>query len=147
MNKDCTSPYFHPHVKVPNQKYCSSIDCQRLRRRIWQRSKRSNDDDYKMNQIESQNTWIKKNPGYWKKYRKNNPDYTERNRRLQKIRNLRAKHRLKVQNSEFEDIAKMDEYEQKKAMLSGYYTLYPIHIDKIAKMDAILVKIDVITAD
>jgi hypothetical protein len=147
MNKDCTSPYFHPHVKVPNQNYCSSIDCQRERRRIWQKSKRSNDDDYKKDQIDAQNVWLRRNPGYWKEYRKNNPGYTERNRRLQKIRNLRAKHRLKVRNSKIEKIAKMDEYEQKKAMLSGYYTLYPINVDKIAKMDAILVKIDVITMD
>jgi len=147
MNKECTSPYFRPHAKVPNQKYCSSIDCQRERRRIWQKSKRSNDDDYKKDQIDAQNVWLRRNPGYWKEYRKNNPGYTERNRKLQKIRNLKAKHRLKVQNTKIEKIAKMDEYEQKKVKLSGYYTLYPIHADKIAKMDAILVKIDVITTD
>ena len=73
--------------------------------------------------------------------------YTERNRRLQKIRNLRAKHRLKIQNAKIEEIAKMDEYKQKNVMLSGYYTLYPINVGKIAKMDAILVKIEVITTD
>ena len=41
----------------------------------------------------------------------------------------------------------MDEYDQKNNLLSGYYTLYPIHVDKIAKMDAILVKIEVIPKD
>jgi hypothetical protein len=107
--------------------------------------KRSNDEDYKKNQIAAQNTWAKKNPDYWRKYRENNPHYKERNRKLQKIRNLRAKHRLKLQNAKKEKIAKMDEYEGKNELISGYYTLYPVHVGQIAKMDAILVKIDLIT--
>ena len=42
-------------------------------------------------------------------------------------------------------IAKMDEYEGKNGLISGYYALYPIHIDRIAKMDGMLVKIEIIT--
>ena len=107
--------------------------------------KRSNDEDYKKNQTAAQNTWTEKNPDYWRKYRENNPHYAERNRQLQKIRNLRAKHRLKIQNAKIDEIAKMDEYEKKNDLISGYYTIYPIHVDRFAKMDGMLVKIDVIT--
>ena len=107
--------------------------------------KRSNDEDYKKNQTAAQKVWAKKNPDYWRKYRENNPHYTERNRKLQKIRNLKAKHRLKLQTAKKEKIAKMDEYEGKNELISGYYTLYPIHVDRFAKMDGMLVKIEIIS--
>ena len=74
----------------------------------------------------------------------NNPEYAERNRNLQKIRNLRYQHRLKLKNGKLDKIAKMDAYEKNYQLLSGYYTLYPILVDRIAKMDGMLVKIDVI---
>ena len=143
-NKDCISPYFRPHPKVLNQQFCSNPECQKVRRRIWQK-KRSNDEDYKINQTAAQKAWVKKNHDYWRKYRENHPHYTERNRKLQKIRNLRAKHRSKLQHAKKEKIAKMNEYEDKNDLISGYYTLYPIHVDRFAKMDAMLVKIEVIT--
>ena len=144
-NKDCVKPYFLPHAKVPNQQYCSNPDCQKARRRDWQRRKRASiDDDYKDNQERAQETWVKNNPNYWKNYREKNPEYAERNRSLQKIRNLRYRHRLKFENGKLDKIAKMDAYGQQKQILTGYYTLYPILIDPIAKMDGVLVKIDVI---
>ena len=122
------SPYFYPHAKVPNQKYCSSIDCQRFRRRLWQRSKRSNDDDYKKNQIESQNTWTKKNPGYWKAYRYKNPAKAARNSTLQNIRNRRRRTKIGVESTL---IAKMDVSNNTSVGLFGPFLMVPM----IAKMD------------
>ncbi len=51
------------------------------------------DSDHKVNKEESQRTWRQQNPGYWKLYRKKNPEYCERNRQLQQKRDL--KRRLK----------------------------------------------------
>jgi hypothetical protein len=107
--------------------------------------KRTDDEDYKKNQAAAQKTWAKKNPDYWTKYRENNPHYTKRNRKLQKIRNLRAKHLSTLRNVEKEKIAKMDELGHKSELVSGYYILYPVHGDQVAKMDAMLIKIEVIT--
>jgi hypothetical protein len=42
-------------------------------------------------------------------------------------------------------IAKMNDLKGKSSIKSGYYMLYPISTGEIAKMDEILVKIDVIS--
>jgi hypothetical protein len=114
---------------------------------MWQKKARTNDEDYKKNQNAAQYIWAKKNRDYWRKYRENNPHYTERNRKLQKIRNLRSKDRLIMQTLKKEIIAKMDECEEKNNIISRYYILYPVQLDKIARMDGIIVKIEVITSD
>jgi hypothetical protein len=142
--KYCQSP-FRPHQKVPHQKYCSSETCQKARRRRWQRQKRLNDDDYRENQYQAQQTWIKKTPDYWKNYRKKNPEYVERNKRLQKKRYAKSKIVLHDSRSLNPVIVKMDDLNQKSNINPGYYMLYPVDVDNIAKMDPLLVRIDVIS--
>jgi len=50
------------------------------------------------NQKNSQKKWLENNPGYWKSYRKQHPDYCDRNRLLQKQRDIkrRARHLAKM---------------------------------------------------
>lgn len=76
---------FHPHKKVPSQKFCSKNKCQKARWRQWQKQKMQNDVDYKKNQQEAQKEWCKKNPDYWRSYRKNHPGYVERDEVFQKM--------------------------------------------------------------
>ena len=140
----CQSP-FRPHKKVPNQKYCSSNTCQKDRRRRWQRRKRLDDEDYRTNQYDAQKSWQQKNPDYWRKYRVEHPGYVERNKRLQKKRYLKAKNATLHPESKIQKIAKMDDLTQKSYIKSGYYMLYPVDVDNIAKMDTLLVRIEVIT--
>ncbi len=45
---------FLPLPQVPNQAYCSKPDCQKERRRQWQKSKRQSDPDYRDNQSRAQ---------------------------------------------------------------------------------------------
>jgi hypothetical protein len=141
--QSCQSP-FRPNPKVPNQEYCSNDACQKERRRRWQRQKRQNDVDYRKNQYEAQKTWCQKNPHYWRRYRKEHPGYAERNRRLQKIRYAKSKIASQQMECEIPRIAKMDVLNQKYNINTGHYMLYPVHLGKIAKMDALLVKIVVI---
>lgn len=56
--------------KNPEQQYCSRIDCQRARKRAWQRKKRDTDPDYRQNQIDAQKRWLDRHPDYWRGYRK-----------------------------------------------------------------------------
>jgi len=142
--KNCLSP-FRPHYKVPNQKYCSSDTCQKARRREWQRKKRHNDDDYKKNQYEAQKSWSSKNPDYWRKYREQHPGYVERNKRLQKKRYVKSVIASRKMEPRSKKIAKMDDLNQETHIKSGYYMLYPVDIGKIAKMDPLVVEINVIT--
>jgi len=53
-----------------NQQYCNRADCQRARKREWQRKKRASDPDYRQNQIDAQQRWRDRHPGYWQEYRK-----------------------------------------------------------------------------
>jgi hypothetical protein len=95
---------FRPRPQNHDQEYCSEQACQRARKRIWQKKKLLADPDYQANQKASQICWQEKNPNYWQEYRKRNPDYTVRNRDLQRERNRRRRE----QDTGESPIAKMD---------------------------------------
>jgi hypothetical protein len=82
----CARP-FEPRRHVPHQRYCSRPECQRTRRRCWQREKLAADADSRANQAAAQQCWRERHPEYWRHYRRCHPDYTERNRTRQRERN------------------------------------------------------------
>jgi len=45
----CCDQPFEPRPQVPNQAFCSAPDCQRARKRQWQRDKLQADLDYRSN--------------------------------------------------------------------------------------------------
>ena len=112
---------FTPDPRVKNQRYCGEKDCQRARRRKWQKEKLATDEDYKVNQRVCQIDWHKRHPGYYTKYRRDHPDCRERNNLLQSCRNAKAR-----------VIAKMDESKPASVIKPGAFYLLPV----IAKMDA-----------
>lgn len=127
---------FQPCPQVQNHAYCAAPDCQRERRRIWQQKKRRTDPVYLDNQSRSQKKWAEGNPEYWSKYRDGHLDYAERNRQQQQKRN---------QKQQEVKIAKMDVSAQVLAFPSGRYRLVPVTGDGIAKMDAWIVEITVLS--
>jgi len=78
---------FTPAFRHPNQKYCGKKKCVLAGRAKLQKKKMDEDPLYRQNQKESNQTWLEKNPDYWKEYRKRNPDTTMKNRMAQQIRN------------------------------------------------------------
>ena len=132
--KQCTScgKLFQPRPQVPQQSYCPAPDCQRERRRQWQRLKLQTDPDYQDNQARAQQAWSQRNPDYWRKYRESNPKYVERNRVLQHERNAKAM---------VGPIAKTDVSNVVFPLPSGIYHLSLITGDRIAKMDVWTVEI------
>lgn len=85
-NKKCLAcgQYFKPWPQTPGQSYCSKPECQReRRRRAKQKERRVNPES---STYQNKN-WIADNPGYWKAYRANHPDYVDRNRMQQRQRN------------------------------------------------------------
>ncbi|OEU62440.1 MAG: hypothetical protein BBJ57_05420 [Desulfobacterales bacterium PC51MH44] len=123
------STFFVPRNKA--QSFCSEPGCQRARKALWQKQKLASDPDYKEGQRLSQKKWLQNNPGYWKKYRRRNPEKAGRNRSLQKIRNMKQPHPPKP--SKTIGIAKMDARKSSLQSLSGQYWLVPT----VAKMDAV----------
>jgi hypothetical protein len=76
----CCGEPIRRRSQVPGQTYCSAPDCQKTRRRDWQRTKRQSDPDYRENQAHAQRAWAEANSGYWSEYRRTHPEYTESNR-------------------------------------------------------------------
>jgi hypothetical protein len=134
MEKTCPhcGKKFLPHPAVRNQQYCGSADCQKTRKRTWQKEKLANDPDYRGNQAAAQRAWRARNRGYWKTYRMKNPGYREKNRIRQRQRNRQRR-----------TIAKMDELETKTLLSPGRYRLIPLY-GTIAKMDELIVDIGVV---
>ncbi len=133
------STFFTPRNK--GQSFCSKPACQRLRKALWQKQKLATDPEYKEGQRLAQNKWLHNNPDYWKKYRKKNRAQTDRNRSLQKIRNMRrSKNPADSQAVKTIGIAKMDARKAGTDRFAGLYWLVP----EVAKMDAVKIFITAI---
>ena len=127
---------FHPRPQAPEQCYCSSPECQRERRRRWQYARRHSDPEYRDNQSRAQQWWAERHPDYWREYRRTHADYRERNRALQRERDARRRERV---------LAKMDVSTGDSPVPSGTYRLSPVTREDLAKMDAWMVRITVVS--
>jgi hypothetical protein len=115
---------FAANPRIKNQRYCSSKDCQRARKRAWQKEKLATDPDYKSNQLDCQREWHRRHPQYYQLYRKRNGNGVERNRLLQRVRDSRRR------RPRF--LAKMDALKPAPRLALGQFHLLPV----LAKMDA-----------
>ena len=127
---------FHPRPQTPEQCYCSSPECQRERRRLWQYARRHSDPEYRDNQSRAQASWAERHPDYWREYRRTHVDYRERNRTLQRERDARRRESV---------LAKMDVSTSDSPVPSGTYRLSPVTREDLAKMDAWTVQITVVS--
>jgi hypothetical protein len=134
---------FEPRRNVPQQRYCSRRSCQRTRRRRWQRQKLKADADYRANQAAAQRCWRERHPDYWRGYRQSHPEYATRNRERQRQRNRRR--RSAGTGPSPPAIANMDAYRSKKPFCSGTYWLVPVTEPGVAKMDAYVVEMHVLS--
>jgi hypothetical protein len=134
-NKDCDE-LFTPCPQVPTQEYCSKKECQRARKREWNRKKLALDEDYRDARRDAQKNWREKNPDYCKQYRARQKDYVQKNRQQQRIRN-RKRQQVDLDSR----IAKTDESPAKNTVLTGRYRLIPVRGDMIAKTDESIVEI------
>ena len=79
----------------------------------------------------SNKKWAEANLGYWKEYRKKNPEKAERNRILQTIRKRRRS--KKKQGVDTSLIAKVDTSMSNKVKVVGEFWMVPV----IAKVDSL----------
>ena len=124
--------------QVPRQKFCSSPQCQRERRRRWQAQRLHTDADYRANQRAAQRAWRGRHPEYWRAWRAAHPQYVERNRQRQRQRDRPRRQRAG-------DLAKMNASGRGGALHSGTYRLAPVAGGELAKMDAWTVEITVLS--
>jgi len=124
---------FYARPQSPGQKYCSADSCQQARKRRWQRNKLKTDTAYRENQKDAQQRWRGSHPSYSRDYRAAHPDYVARNREKQRQRDHASR------------LAKMDASIGENAIPSGRYKLIPVHASDLAKMDAWMVNISVVS--
>ncbi len=95
MEANRTCPYcnqpFVPSPFRPQQRICSSVECQRRRRTDYHRQKRRTDPDYRQDCLDSQKKWRTAHPDYPAHYRKSHPESVERNRQAQRRRDQKRR--------------------------------------------------------
>ena len=130
--------FFSRSPRHKKQYYCLRPDCRKARKAAWKRKKMRTDPDYRLTQKASNKQWAEANSGYWKAYRRENPEKAERNRILQTIRNRRRLKKGKA-NARGDPplIAKVDTSIPKKIKVAGQFWMVPV----IAKVDALKVHI------
>lgn len=65
----CCGKSFEARPQVPDQSFCSAPECQRARKRQWQKDKLRSDPDYQANQRAAQRAWSARNNSYWRDWR------------------------------------------------------------------------------
>ena len=128
--------FFPKSPRHKEQYYCMKPKCRRAKKAAWKRRKMREDPDYRLNQKTSNRQWAAAHPGYWKEYRKRNPEKAERNRILQSIRNRRRSKREKADaRGDPLLIAKVDASIPKRIKVFGEFWMVPV----IAKVDPLKV--------
>lgn len=127
---------FHPWSQTPKQTFCAAPPCQRERRRRWQQTRRQHDAEYRDNQSRAQASWAARHPDYWREYRQTHPEAEARNRALQRERDARRRAGV---------LAKMDASTAVSPVPSGTYRLFPVTPGNLAKMDAWMVQITLVS--
>lgn len=111
--------------QVPDQSYCPEAACQRERRKLWQRTRREEDPDYRDNQARAQEAWLARNPDYWREYRQRHPEYTKQNRERQRVR-AQERRGTEPFPTDMSDVSFL--------LANGLYRLTVIAVDRVAKM-------------
>ncbi len=131
---------FHPRPQSPAQKFCSSAQCQRERRRRWQKARRVADPDYRDNDVQANRQWRRRHPDYWREYRRQHPQSVIRNREKQSERD-RAKGLQPPLPPPTPDLANEDASNLQLPLETGTYCMIPVTGGDLANENACLVKI------
>ena len=132
---------FYPRPQSPTQAFCSAAECQRERKRRWQRAKRGTDPDYRENDARSSRHWRQQHASYWREYRRRHPEYTAGNREQQRRRNqirrasAAARDKQALLSASPAGIANGDASGGRTIPLSGTYQLIPVRGRGIANED------------
>ena len=98
--KEC--PYCHifftPHVKVGvRQKTCGASECKKALKAENNRRWRQRNLDYYRDDYSRVKQWLDQHPGYLKQYPQSHPEYAQKNRETQRVRDRSKRLRLDIQ--------------------------------------------------
>ena len=133
----------NPRIKR-GQNYCRAKECQKARKREWDKERYNSDDTYKNKRLSSQKIWRKKCPSYeyQKNYRKMHPEYVNRNRELQRDRNKKLK---KSQQKDIEGKIVNTDTLFTHLLIDGTYALMQVTNEgKIVNTDTLMVRMQIL---
>lgn len=135
---------FHPRAQSPKQEFCSADECQRERKRRWQKAKRAADADYRDNDVQANRNWRARHSDYWREYRRKHPQSVLRNREKQRERDRVQRQKPTVPPAA-SALANEDVSNPQCLVKTGVYRLVPVAGSRLANEDACLVKIAVLS--
>ncbi|MEN8132734.1 MAG: hypothetical protein ABFS45_21635 [Pseudomonadota bacterium] len=135
---------FHPCPQSPKQKFCSAAECQRERKRRWQKARRAADSDYRDNDVRANRQWRRRHPDYWRDYRRHHPQRVIRNREKQRERD-RVRRLKASQPPPGPDLANEDASSLPFSVETGTYRMIPVTGGDLANEHACLVKIALVS--
>lgn len=123
--------------RVKDQKYCSAKACQQARKNTWGKTEYQTNETHRQKRLMSQKRCYKARKGdvYMQKYREDHIGYKERNRELQKIRNLKNRKEplAKIVNTDALSL---------QPSIDGVYALMQVTTEgKIVNTDAFMVQL------
>jgi hypothetical protein len=131
---------FHPRLQSPGQKFCSGAECQRERKRRWQKARRAADPDYRDNDVQANRQWRRRHPEYWRAYRRKHPQVVIRNREKQRERD-RVRGLKPPQPPVTPPLANEDASSLPFSVETGTYRMIPVTGGDLANENACLVNI------
>lgn len=134
---------FHPRPQSPYQKFCPAAECQKERKRRWQKAKRAADPDYRDyrdNDAQANRQWRNRHRGYWCAYRRKHPQSLIRNRDKQRERD-RSRGLKPALPPPTPHLANEDASSLQIPFETGAYRLIRVTGSDLANEDVCLVKI------
>lgn len=130
----------NPRLKKP-QKYCTARSCQQARKNVWGKKEYQTNKHHREKRLQCQQVCYRKRPGhsYQADYRKKHPEYEQRNREQQKLRNKRRKKDAgsMIVNADALSL---------QSSIDGAYALIPIAKGgKIVNTDTLMVQLRAVT--
>lgn len=87
--------WFSPHPRAPHQRCCSNPACQKKRKVRANKNWNQKNPGYGKGRKLKIRAWAKEYPDYWRKYRKEHPDYAARDNRRRRSARQQAKNAAK----------------------------------------------------
>ena len=120
--KNCHDLYKPDHRNIGRQKFCDKPECKiaskKHSQQKWLMQPKNRDHFSGPENVIRVQQWREQNPGYWKLYRKRNPEYCERNRKLQRVRDMRRQLKI-ISEINVSDLAKKDASDIKTIETTG----------------------------
>jgi hypothetical protein len=135
---------FHPRPQTPGQRFCCAAECQRDRKRRWQKARRACDPDYRDNDDQANRQWRSRHSGYWRAYRRTHPQSVIRNREKQRERD-RSRRLKPPLPPPAPHLANEDASSLSFRLETGTYRMIPVTGGELANVDAWLVKISLLS--